>query len=256
MNWINNEYKFIIKNKDGEFQSIDDYYDFLLKNSQDSTLFPNHQEKEKIFNEIKLKILKHDLHGFINNFNKNETNLDEWVIEKLEKLKDQLKNKHCSFTGHRPDKIGGYNENNPITFKIKKELFKNIESLINKGVHTFICGGALGVDTWAAEIVLELKKKYFWISLWIASPFPSQPSQWPIHALNRYEHILNKANKVIQVSNDPYSSYKMQLRNEWMVDNSEILIAVWDGSKSGTMNCVKYAQSKHKEIIQLNPKEL
>ena len=40
-----------------------------------------------------------------------------------------------------------------------------------------------------------------------------------------------------------------------MVDNSDIIIAVWDGTKGGTYNCVQYAKKKNKEIIQINPKE-
>jgi len=48
----------------------------------------------------------------------------------------------------------------------------------------------------------------------------------------------------------------MQKRNEWMVDHSDYVIAVWDGSKGGTGNCVKYAIKQEKEILQLNPKTL
>jgi uncharacterized phage-like protein YoqJ len=48
----------------------------------------------------------------------------------------------------------------------------------------------------------------------------------------------------------------MQKRNEYMVDNSDIVIAVWDGSKGGTYNCVKYAEKLGKKIIVINPKEI
>jgi len=43
--------------------------------------------------------------------------------------------------------------------------------------------------------------------------------------------------------------------NEWMVDNSSILIAIYDGSKNGgTFNCIEYAKNKGKEIIVIDPK--
>lgn len=48
----------------------------------------------------------------------------------------------------------------------------------------------------------------------------------------------------------------MQKRNEYMTDNSDIVIAVWDGSKGGTANCVRYAKKLNKEIIVINPKEI
>ncbi len=41
-----------------------------------------------------------------------------------------------------------------------------------------------------------------------------------------------------------------------MVNNCDMLIAVWDGSDGGTANCVKYAQSKGVDIRIINPKEL
>lgn len=38
-----------------------------------------------------------------------------------------------------------------------------------------------------------------------------------------------------------------------MVDLADMVIAVWDGSKGGTGNCVQYAQKKGKEFIRINP---
>jgi len=53
---------------------------------------------------------------------------------------------------------------------------------------------------------------------------------------------------------DKYSIDKMQKRNEWMVDNCDLLIAVWNEDKSGgTYNCIQYAKSVNKEVIYVNP---
>jgi len=44
-----------------------------------------------------------------------------------------------------------------------------------------------------------------------------------------------------------------------MVDNADIVIAVWNGdekSKSGTWNCIKYARKKGKKIIYIDPNNL
>ena len=68
----------------------------------------------------------------------------------------------------------------------------------------FLSGGALGVDQWAADIVLdlkaeELKKSYGRhcnIKLIVAQPFPSQSAKWPQEVRRRYEKILQKAIEV------------------------------------------------------------
>ena len=46
----------------------------------------------------------------------------------------------------------------------------------------------------------------------------------------------------------------MQDRNKYMVDNSDYVIAVWNGTGSGTGSAVKYALSKDKFVICIDPK--
>ena len=41
-----------------------------------------------------------------------------------------------------------------------------------------------------------------------------------------------------------------------MVDNNDYIIAAWDGSASGTGSTVKYAMSKGKAVICINPNTL
>lgn len=46
-----------------------------------------------------------------------------------------------------------------------------------------------------------------------------------------------------------YSTY--QTRNEWMVDHSARVIAVFNGEKSGTKNTVDYAEKCGVELINI-----
>ena len=116
---------------------------------------------------------------------------------------------------------------------INNILKKYYKLLINLGFNRFISGGALGVDQWAAEIVIELKIVYD-IKLIIAKPFPSQDSIWPLSSREHFKNICNQADEVINVSPDPYKNWKMQKRNQYMIDNSKIMIAVWNGLSGGT----------------------
>ncbi|WP_188052008.1 hypothetical protein [Azospirillum sp. Sh1] len=43
----------------------------------------------------------------------------------------------------------------------------------------------------------------------------------------------------------------MNTRNEWMVDHSDRLLALWDGSQGGTANCVRYARGLGRPIDNL-----
>lgn len=164
-----------------------------------------------------------------------------------------------AFTGHRPSNqnIGGYDESTPRIQAIKKRLFEEIDLSARTGFDRFISGMAIGVDVWAAEIVLSLRDdaKYP-IKLICAIPFDGQDSAWPDESKKRWKSILDRADGKYYVCEPGYAPWKMQKRNQWMVDNSNLLIAVWDGSPGGTGNCVKYAKSKNSNIIQIDPSKL
>ena len=57
------------------------------------------------------------------------------------------------------------------------------------------------------------------------------------------------------MTDSPYKTGCMEIRNQYMVDNSDCTIAVWDGSRGGTGNCVKDAVKAGNEIIRINPND-
>lgn len=146
------------------------------------------------------------------------------------------------FTGHRPQSLPcGSSETHPICLKIKSQLKRLVIGLIEKkNVTHFISGVALGIDTWAAEIVLELKKEYPNITLETAIPCRSQADRWNAAAKERYNQILSLCDNITYV-NEEYTKNCMMERNMYMVDNSNYIVAVWNGKPSGTGKTVKYA---------------
>ena len=57
-------------------------------------------------------------------------------------------------------------------------------------------------------------------------------------------------NKYCQYYTENYSKQSYYIRDKYMVDHCDVLLAVWDGKKvGGTWLTVKYAQSIGKEII-------
>ncbi len=88
-----------------------------------------------------------------------------------------------------------------------------------------------------------------------AVPFLGQESCWPKQTKDKYFDLLSKAESKVIVCEGNYAAWKMQKRNQYMVDNSDILIAVYDGTSGGTQNCVNYANTKTKQIIFINPND-
>jgi uncharacterized phage-like protein YoqJ len=162
--------------------------------------------------------------------------------------------KTCCFTGHRPVKfLFKYNEQHPDCIKIKTLLRQEIETAIRNGYDYFITGMALGVDMWSAEEVLQLRRIYPHIRLEAAIPCLNQERTWPFSSQQRYRNILNQVNTIHYVSRETYKPYLMLQRDEYMVDKSSLLIAVFDGSKGGTKHTFDYALTKGISIVRINP---
>lgn len=146
-----------------------------------------------------------------------------------------------SATGHRPNKLGGYGQDAYI------RLVKLAENyLVELKPTDIITGMALGWDqAWAhAGINLGIK-------VHAAIPFLGQESQWPESSQKHFKWLFYQCAGQIIVSEGGYSPYKMQVRNEWMVDHSHRVAALWNGTTGGTANCVKYAQKLNKQIDNL-----
>jgi uncharacterized phage-like protein YoqJ len=151
-----------------------------------------------------------------------------------------------AFTGHRPAKLGGYKDN-PLQQKIRKAIE---DTLLKLKPEKAISGMALGVDQWAAEICLKLE-----IPFLAAVPFVGQESVWPKESQEKYRELLRKADSIFIVSPAPYAAWKLQKRNEWMVDHCDKLIAIWDGTAGGTGNCVEYAKKIGREVYRIDPND-
>ncbi len=163
--------------------------------------------------------------------------------------------KTCCFTGHRPHKFSfKYDEEHPDCERLKSTLKKVISKVIGDGYTHFISGMALGVDTWAAEIVLNLKENNPDVKLEAAIPCKNQECRWTKESQERYHKILEKASEVTYVSQNEYGPQSMILRDCYMVNNSDLVIAVFDGSHGGTKHTFGYALKLNKNIIRIDPK--
>ncbi len=166
-------------------------------------------------------------------------------------------NKTCCFTGYRPQKLPfGFDEDDIRCKMLKQILRKDIIHMIEDfGVTHFISGMALGVDTFAAEIVLEMKAKYPQVQLECAIPHETQSKHWPELSRNRFFDLVSRCDTETLLQTQ-YTTDCHQRRNRYMVDQSDYVIAVWDGQAGGTESTVRYARKCKKNVLVINPREL
>lgn len=145
------------------------------------------------------------------------------------------------FTGHRPEKLT----------QSESEIFAGLEREIKKayadGINVFITGMARGVDIWAAEIVLKLRKEHGDIKLICASPYEGFEKKWSADWQKRYNAIWESADLKKFIC-PGFSMGCFQIRNEWMVNHSARVIAVSNGEKGGTKNTIDYARKEQVDV--------
>ena len=126
----------------------------------------------------------------------------------------------ASFTGHRPEKLGGYGTHEPLT-RLATWWLDALQP------DTVISGMALGWDQAVAEAATRLGVP------WCAAvPFEGQESRWPDASRAQYRRLLARADSVVIVSPARCTG----ATSGWSTG------ALWDGSDGGTGACVKYAE--------------
>ena len=157
----------------------------------------------------------------------------------------------CCFSGHRPSGLPWKtDETDERCLALKRRIREELGMIVKAGCRHFLCGMALGCDTYFAEAVLEMKRARPDILLEAVIPCGSQPERWSRDNRLRYNAILDRCDKVT-VLQARYTPDCMMRRNRYMVDHSDVLVACYSGLPGGTWNTIKYAMDNDKEVIQL-----
>ena len=166
-----------------------------------------------------------------------------------------ISNLACSFTGHRPQRLGfGFDESDERCLALNSVLRKEIDKLVSVGVTSFYTGMALGVDQWAASVVLDIKEMNPNIKLTAVVPHEGQSNNWTTEQRERYRDMLSACDNMVMFFRGYTPSYMFE-RNRYLVDRADYLLAVYDGKENGgTAYTVGYAKEKHKRVIIIDPR--
>lgn len=160
-----------------------------------------------------------------------------------------------SFTGHRPDSAGmGSYKPSPEQTWIRNQVREALIRARNKIPDVEVIGGlALGFDLWAMDEALKLG-----IPVHAYQPCADQTNRWFEESKREHSRII-AASKTHQkcwerpwpaiADSIPYQFLVYQWRNECMLEDSNILIACWNGKTSGgTYNCLSSARTGKSKV--------
>lgn len=165
---------------------------------------------------------------------------------------------HLALTGHRYDRLAGYDLSALYYRCMRDYLLGVIKKYITK-YDTVVChsGMALGADTVWAIAIVKAQSIYGKDRVKFHAEIPSrdQYHKWGKADQERWKYLIYVAQEVTDYF-DQRKHYVQILdsRNVGMIDKCDVLIAVWDGKPfGGTYKAIKYAESKGKQLINLEP---
>ncbi len=146
--------------------------------------------------------------------------------------------KICCFAGHAniPDK-------EELKIKLRTEIINLIE---NEKVTTFYNGVKGEFDWLCAHTVDELREKYPFIkSYWVLSYMPKEKDEYTERISKIFDDTVYP-----DIENVP-QRFAILKRNEWMINNSDFLIA-YVHRLGGAHKTLEYAQKKkHIKVINI-----
>lgn len=159
--------------------------------------------------------------------------------------------KTCMLTGHY-SKTLPFNENDKKCDELKKHLEILIRKKIESGTTHFISGMAFGAVCYAIEIVLNLREKYSDVTIDLILPYANQSRKMNNKQLIKYNKILKQCDSVL-VLQDTFKPYCIQKLNQYLVEHSDYVLTIWDGTNISASKIVKCALNKKIPVTVIHP---
>lgn len=163
-----------------------------------------------------------------------------------------MREKTVCFSGHRPEKLPDPNsEDAQLLMMVKSLLYYQIRRSAEEGYTRFITGLARGVDLWAAGYVLELKRDFSGLQLICVKPTENHGKNFRGEDRYLFDSVLARADEMY-CTGSHYTRRCYQIRNRYMVDHAQRLIAVVDDYNSGTGQTIGYARKCGLELCVID----
>ena len=147
-----------------------------------------------------------------------------------------------ALTGHREQRLN-------LPSDVALDDWKNIrqwirQQIIDNKADTVLSGMAGGSDLAIAYEVVQMKKEGYPIKLTCVFPCKNY------NVSNQYyKYITNNADNIVEIHDEWFKGCDND-RDQYMVDNCDILLAIFDGNKNGGVySTIRKAEKKNKKII-------
>ena len=116
------------------------------------------------------------------------------------------------------------------------------------GLNGSIISGQQGVETWTAEVVIELKKNLHNLKYSIITPFLEIEKNWNEQKQQKYHYIVSQADFVTSVTKRPYEApWQFVEKDKFIIQNTDALLLLYDEDQEASPKYVKRLAEKYQE---------
>ena len=126
------------------------------------------------------------------------------------------------------------------TSTVRVAVDETLRGLVAEGADYFLLGGYGGFDSLAAHAVYDLKQDNPQIHSTLVIPYLNRDYDTKLYDDTTYPPLEGAPLK-----------FAISKRNEWMVDQADVVVAYVQHSWGGAAATLRYAESKHKRIIRI-----
>lgn len=170
--------------------------------------------------------------------------------------------KRVVVTGYKQHELGIFDTKHPGIKFIKKALESHFHSLLDEGLEWIIVSGQLGVETWAIEVVIDLKNTYPNLKYAIITPFIEQDKNWNDANKEKYQMLIAKADYHVSLTSIPYEApWQFVEKDKFLMRNSDGMLIVYDAENEGSPKFVKkqadrYAETSTYKVMTITADDL
>ncbi|MCU9613403.1 DUF1273 domain-containing protein [Caldibacillus lycopersici] len=170
--------------------------------------------------------------------------------------------KRLVITGYKQHELGIFDNKHPGIAIIKKAIERELLKQIDEGLEWIILSGQLGVETWAAEVIMDMQMEYPQLKYAIITPFLDQEKNWNEAKQETYEEILMNADFHTSLTKRPYEGpWQFIEKNKFFLRNSDGLLLIYDDENPGSPKYLKelatqYAETTDYQLFIINSYDL
>ncbi|RKP46746.1 DUF1273 domain-containing protein [Cohnella endophytica] len=141
--------------------------------------------------------------------------------------------KNLLVTGYRAHELGIFDQKHKGIPYIQKAIVSRLVPLLEEGLEWVISPGQYGVDLWACESAIALKKQYPQLKVSILTAFVNPDEKWKDDRKEYYNGVLKGLDYYGAVSKQPYTgAWQFIARDDLLLRKTDGILLVYDEDAS------------------------